>query len=100
MGCLLRFAHPDPIAALPRMSPLTWFGVVAVSAMLVTYAFEKRSSWFVLAFAGGCVLASLYGFLAGAWPFGAIEAVWAIVAARRWYVAQAHVPTDGDGLLF
>jgi hypothetical protein len=52
--------------------------------MLVTYAFERRSSWFVLAFAGACVLGSTYGFLAGAWPFGLLEAVWAIVAFRRW----------------
>ncbi|HEV3090081.1 MAG TPA: hypothetical protein VGX91_01425 [Candidatus Cybelea sp.] len=55
-----------------------------MSAMLVTYAFERRSSWFVLAFAGACVLGSTYGFLAGAWPFGLLEAVWAIVAFRRW----------------
>ena len=63
---------------------LTAFGLLAVSLMLVTYAFENRSPWFVLAFAGSCVLASAYGFLQGAWPFGVVEAVWAVVAARRW----------------
>jgi len=52
--------------------------------MLVCYAFEARSHWFVLAFAVACALASLYGFLQGAWPFGLVEAVWALVALGRW----------------
>jgi len=67
------------------MDSLTIFGLVAVTAMLVTYALEKRSPWFVLAFAGSCLLGSAYGFLQGAWPFGLVEAIWAIVAARRWW---------------
>jgi hypothetical protein len=64
---------------------LTIFGFIAVTAMLVTYALEKRSTWFILAFAGSCLLGSVYGFLQGAWPFGLVEAIWAIVAARRWW---------------
>jgi hypothetical protein len=63
---------------------LTWFGLLSVSAMLLCYALEEHSAWFVLAFAGACVLASAYGFLQGAWPFGVVEAVWALVAVRRW----------------
>lgn len=66
------------------MDPLTLFGVVAVTAMMVFYALEDRSPHFVLAFAGACVLASVYGFLQGAWPFGVVEAVWALVAVGRW----------------
>jgi hypothetical protein len=66
------------------MDPLTAFGLVAVTAMLVTYALEDRSPWFILAFAGACLLGSAYGFLQGAWPFGVLEAVWAGVAAWRW----------------
>jgi len=66
------------------MSPLTIFGLIAVTAMLVCYALEPRSAWFVLAFAGSCVLASVYGFLQGAWPFGLVESIWALVALRRW----------------
>jgi hypothetical protein len=66
------------------MDGLTLFGLLAVTAMLVFYAFEDRSHWYVLAFAGACALASLYGFLQGAWPFGVIEAVWAGVAVHRW----------------
>jgi hypothetical protein len=67
------------------MDRLTIFGLFAVTAMLVTYALEKRSSWFVLAFSGSCLLGSTYGFLQGAWPFGLVEAIWAIVALRRWW---------------
>lgn len=66
------------------MDILTAFGLFSVTAMLVFYALEDKSPWFVLAFAGACVLASAYGFLQGAWPFGIIEAVWAVVAVVRW----------------
>jgi hypothetical protein len=63
---------------------LTLFGVLAVTLMLVTYALENRSPWFVLGFAGACALGSAYGFLQGAWPFGVVEAIWAAIAFRRW----------------
>ena len=66
------------------MDLLTAFGAIAVTAMMVFYALEARSPHFVLAFAAACVLASAYGFLQGAWPFGVVEAVWALVALRRW----------------
>lgn len=67
------------------MSPLTGFGLFAVTAMLVAYALEPRSRWFTLGFAAACVLGSIYGFLQGAWPFGIVEAIWAAVALYRWY---------------
>jgi hypothetical protein len=66
------------------MDALTAFGLFAVSAMLVCYALEDRSPWFVLAFAASCALGSTYGFMQGAWPFGLVEAIWAFVALRRW----------------
>jgi hypothetical protein len=66
------------------MTLLSAFGLVAVTAMLVCYAFEDRSPWFVLAFAVACAGGSLYGFLQGAWPFGLVEGVWALVALRKW----------------
>jgi hypothetical protein len=66
------------------MDLLTLFGLAAVLAMLGCYALEDRSPWFVLGFAVACLLASAYGFLQGAWPFGLVEAIWAVVAARRW----------------
>jgi hypothetical protein len=72
-----------------RMNPLTIFGLVAVTAMLVSYALEKRSHWFVLAFGVSCALGSAYGFLQGAWPFGIVEAIWAVVAVQRWRTAAS-----------
>jgi hypothetical protein len=66
------------------MNSLTLFGLFAVTAMLVCYALEARSTWFILAFAVSCALGSVYGFLQGAWPFGMVEAVWSVVAVRRW----------------
>jgi hypothetical protein len=71
------------------MDRLTFFGLFAVTSMLVTYALEDRSRWFIFAFAVSCMLGSIYGFLQGAWPFGAVEAVWSVVALRRWYRAGA-----------
>ncbi len=70
------------------MDALTAFGLFAVSAMLVCYAFEHRSRWFVLGFAAACGLGSAYGFLQGAWPFGVVEAIWSVVALRRWWSAR------------
>ena len=69
------------------MDRLTLFGLFAVTAMLICYALEARSRWYIFGFAVSCVLGSIYGFLQGAWPFGLVEAVWSIVAARRWWVA-------------
>ena len=65
------------------MDKLTLFGLFAVSAMLVFYALEQRSHWFVLAFSLACGLASVYGFLQGAWPFGLVEAIWMLVATAQ-----------------
>jgi hypothetical protein len=70
------------------MDSLSLFGLFAVTAMLVTYALEDRSPWFLLLFAGACLLGSTYGFLQGAWPFGLVEAVWSLVALRRWLRAR------------
>jgi len=67
------------------MSRLSLFGLFAVAAMVLCYALEKRSRWFILGFAASCVLASVYGFLQGAWPFGLVEALWSLVALRRWW---------------
>jgi hypothetical protein len=63
---------------------LTAYGVLALSFMMTMYGLEGRHRRFVLAFAAGCLLASSYGFLSGAWPFGVVEAIWAVVALRRY----------------
>jgi hypothetical protein len=63
---------------------LTLFGAAAVTFMMVMYAFERRDSAFILAFGFGCLLSSAYGFLAGTWPFGVVEAIWAVIAFDKW----------------
>jgi hypothetical protein len=66
------------------MNLLTIFGLFAVTSMMLCYALENRSHWFILGFAVSCVMASVYGFLQGAWPFGLVEAVWSVIAVQRW----------------
>jgi hypothetical protein len=68
---------------------LTLYGALAVTAMLIFYALESRAAVFVLAFAAACAASSLYGFLQGAWPFGVIEAIWCVVALRRWKLRRS-----------
>jgi hypothetical protein len=68
------------------MTLLSAFGLFAVTAMLVFYALEQCSPWFVFAFALACALGSVYGFLQGAWPFGLVEAAWSGIALRRWWL--------------
>jgi hypothetical protein len=79
------------------MDALTLFGLFAVTAMLVFYALEDRSPWYILGFAGSCALGSAYGFLQGAWPFGVVEAIWAGVAVLRWRERASSAPTLADG---
>jgi hypothetical protein len=66
------------------VTALTIFGTCAVGCMMLFYALEDRASRYTFAFALACVAASAYGWLAGTWPFGVVEAVWAIVAFRKW----------------
>ena len=80
------------------MDWLTAFGLVAVSAMVTFYAAENRHPAFTLAFAGSCLLASAYGFLAGAWPFGVVEIIWAGIALLRWRGRVAGGRSNGHGL--
>jgi hypothetical protein len=71
---------------------VTIYGVCALTFMMLMYALEGRGRPFVLAFALGCALSSSYGFLSGAWPFGVVEAIWTVVALRRYL--SAGRPTD------
>jgi hypothetical protein len=73
------------------MSLLSAFGLLAVTLMLVFYTLESQSRWYILGFAGACALGSAYGFLQGAWPFGFVEAVWSVVALRRWWLAGKSI---------
>jgi hypothetical protein len=79
------------------MTLLTLFGLFAVTSMLVCYALEPRSRWWILGFSGACLLGSIYGFLQGAWPFGVVEAIWALVACRRFWLASRRM-NQGDQL--
>jgi hypothetical protein len=63
---------------------LTAYGVTSLVFMMAMYALEGRGNKFVALFALGCALSSAYGFLSGAWPFGSVEAVWTVIALRRW----------------
>jgi hypothetical protein len=72
------------------INPLALFGLFAVSAMLVCYAFENRGRTFILGFAVACMLGAIYGFLQGAWPFGLVESIWALVALRRWWLTGSR----------
>jgi sterol desaturase/sphingolipid hydroxylase (fatty acid hydroxylase superfamily) len=83
------------LTALLHMDRVTAFGLVAVSLMLIFYGLENRSSYYVLAFAGACLMGSIYGFLQGAWPFGVVEAIWALVALHRWHRERR---ADGEKL--
>lgn len=67
---------------------LTLYGVVVLTFMMTMYALEPRDERFVLAFALGCALSSSYGFLSGAWPFGVVEVIWAVIAVRRYFTAR------------
>ena len=70
------------------MDILTFYGASAVTVMLIAYALERRSPWWIFIFAIACAGSSLYGFLAGTWPFGVVEGIWASVALRRWQQAR------------
>jgi hypothetical protein len=63
---------------------VTLYGVAALTFMMAMYALERRGPRFVAAFAVGCALSSSYGFLSGAWPFGIVEAIWAVIAVGRY----------------
>ncbi len=76
---------------------LSAFGLVAVGATLVCYALEARSHWWTLGFVAGCLAGSAYGFLQGAWPFGAVELIWFVVALRRWIGLRSRLRAAGQG---
>ena len=73
------------------MDALSLFGLAAVSFTLLCYAKESGSHWWTFGFAVGCLLGSAYGFLQGAWPFGAVELIWFVVAIRRWQTMRLVV---------
>jgi hypothetical protein len=92
-GAVARGAGPGALSGafaggMTAHALITLYGAAAVTLMMISYALEHRHPAFVLAFAICCLAASGYGFLAGAWPFGVVEAVWAAVAVRRYLRAR------------
>ncbi|MCI0803521.1 MAG: hypothetical protein J4N63_05425 [Chloroflexi bacterium] len=63
---------------------LTLFGSIAVSIMMLSYTLEARSRWYVLVFAGASAATAIYSALAGVYPITVIEAIWSLVALRRY----------------
>jgi hypothetical protein len=81
-----------PVLTYGRTMAVTVYGVCALTFMMGMYALEGRGRGFVLAFALGCALSSSYGFLSGTWPFGVVEAIWALIALRRYVLAVRSQP--------
>lgn len=73
---------------------ITAYGVIVLSFMMLMYALERHGAYFVAAFAIGCALSSSYGFLSGSWPFGVLEAIWCVVAFRRFLTTRP--PSAGN----
>jgi hypothetical protein len=71
--------------------PAEILGIVAIATMVTSYALEKRSTLFIATFAAGCALAAVYAYLIDSYPFLIAEALWAVIAFRRWYVARRTV---------
>ena len=69
------------------MTIATLYGIVAVTLMMTMYALERRGRRYIAGFALGCIASSVYGFWSGAWPFGVVEAIWSIIAWRRFVLA-------------
>jgi hypothetical protein len=75
---------------------LTVYGVTVLVFMMAMYALERRHAGYIAAFAVGCALSSSYGFLSGAWPFGAVEAIWCVIAARRYVLIRWRPHSAGN----
>jgi hypothetical protein len=75
---------------------LTIYGATVLTFMMMMYALERRHRYFVLAFAVGCALSASYGLLSGAWPFGAVEAIWCAIAVRRFSIAASPPSLTGE----
>lgn len=74
---------------------LTLFGSIAVSIMMLSYSLESRSRWYVLIFACASAATAVYSGLAEVYPITVIEAIWSLVALRRFVMrhrAERAVP--------
>ena len=58
-------------------------GAGALTTTAFAYMLEPRHRAFIALFALGCALSSAYGFAIGSVPFGCVEALWGLIALRR-----------------
>lgn len=72
------------------MTGIDYFGLAAVVVMVASYGLESRGRVFILIFAGACAAAAAYAAMIRSWPFFAAEAVWSLIALRRWLEAGRH----------
>jgi len=94
---MARISNGEYSAFWRNMDSLTLFGACAVTIMLIAYALEQRSAWWIFVFAFACMASSLYGWLAGTWPFAVVEGIWALVAFRRWWLRRNARIARGAG---
>ncbi len=66
------------------LSVLNILGAIDLAIMLIFYAMEPKSRNYTLLFGLTCIGSSVYGFLSGTWPFGVIEAIWTILALKKY----------------
>jgi len=64
------------------------FGILAISTMVISYALEGCGRVFIAIFAIGCAMAAVYAWLIGSYPFLIAEAIWSVIAFRRWLKAE------------
>lgn len=76
---------------------LTLFGSIAVTIMMLSYWLEPRSRWFVAVFAAASAATALYSGLAGVYPVMVVEAVWSVVATRR-FLLRRQAELAGAGV--
>jgi hypothetical protein len=71
-------------------------GFAVVITMVLAYALEERSTTFILVFALSCLGAAAYAALIRSWPFAFVEALWSLIAFRRWFRRRSSraVPPD------
>jgi hypothetical protein len=66
------------------MAAIEGFGLFAIIIMVTSYALEKRAPVFIAIFAFGCAMAAFYAWMINSYPFLIAEALWAVIALKRW----------------
>jgi hypothetical protein len=51
--------------------------------MMLSYALEARSKWYVLIFAAASAATATYSAIEAVYPITVVEAIWALIALQR-----------------